>query len=215
MKIISLNVGLPATHDYNGRQVHTGGYKQPVARALARNHQLDGDGQGDTVHHGGVDKAVNAYAFDHYAYWEGVFGAPLPAAAFSENLTLAGALEDDVCIGDVYRAGDVLLQVSQPRVPCYKLNLKHDKPRLLQWIRVSGLTGFYLRILREGVLEQDMSLTLVERDPAEVSIADINAIYYSRTLDTAAIERALAVPALSDAARAILAKRLNGPLFED
>jgi MOSC domain-containing protein YiiM len=215
MKIVSLNVGLPATVDYNGRRVTTGGYKQSVARALARNNQLDGDGQGDTVHHGGVDKAVNAYAFDHYAYWEGVFGGPLPTAAFSENLTLAGALEDEVCIGDVYRAGEVLLQVSQPRVPCYKLNLKHAKPHLLQWIRASGFTGFYLRILREGALEQGMSLALVERDPAEVTIADLNAIYYSRAIDTAAVERALAAPALSGAARAILNKRLNGPLFED
>lgn len=215
MKIVSLNVGLPATHEYNGKQVHTGGYKQPVARAWARGHQLEGDGQGDTVHHGGADKAVNAYAFDHYAYWEGVFGGPLPAAAFSENLTLAGALEDEVCIGDVYRAGKVLLQVSQPRVPCFKLNLKHAKPHLVQWIRGSGFTGFYLRILREGVLEQGATVELIDRDPAEVSIADINAIYYSRALDSAAIERALAVTALSDAARVILAKRLNGPLFED
>lgn len=215
MKIVSLNVGLPATHDYNGKQVHTGGYKQPVSRALARNNQLDGDGQGDTVHHGGVDKAVNAYAFDHYDYWEGVFGRPLQAAAFSENLTLTGALEDEVCIGDIYRAGDVLLQVSQPRVPCFKLNLKHDKPHLVQWIRASGFTGFYLRILREGVLEQGAAVELIERDPADVSIADVNAIYYSRALDIAAVERALAVPALSNAARAILTKRLNGPLFED
>lgn len=211
MNIVSLNIARPETRIYGEETIVTGGYKQPVASAHLRFHNFDGDGQGDEINHGGPDKAVNAYAHEHYAYWQGVFDAPLPNAAFSENLTLAGAHEDDVCIGDVYTIGAALVQVSQPRVPCFKLNLKHGKKHLVQWVRATGHTGFYLRVLREGLIESGAAVQLIDRDSG-VTITDINTIYYARTLDSAAVARALAVEALASAARALIERRLQGPL---
>lgn len=211
MNIVSLNIARPETHIYGDETIVTGGYKQPVASAFLRFHQLDGDGQGDEVNHGGPDKAVNAYAHEHYAYWQGVFDAPLPPAAFGENLTLGGALEEDVCIGDVYAIGTALLQVSQPRVPCFKLKLKHGKKHLVNWVRATGYTGFYLRVLREGLIESGAKAALIDRD-SDVTIADINTIYYARAVDAAAIDRALSVDALATAARALIAQRLQGPI---
>ena len=211
MKIVSLNIARPETRIYGDETIVTGGYKQPVASAYLRFHQLEGDGQGDEINHGGPDKAVNAYAHEHYAYWQGVFDAPLSSAAFGENLTLAGALEEDVCIGDVYAIGAALMQVSQPRVPCFKLNLKHSKKHLVQWVRATGHTGFYLRVLREGLIESGANAKLIDRDSG-VTIADVNSIYYSRTLDAAAVDRALAVEALAGAARALIERRLQGPI---
>lgn len=214
MNIASLNIAMPESRIYGDETVVTGGYKQPVASAFLRFHQLDGDGQGDTDNHGGPDKAVNVYAHDYYAYWEGVFAAQLPSAAFSENLTVTGALEGDVLIGDVYRIGAAAVQVSQPRVPCYKLNLKHEKKHLVRWIRATGHTGFYLRVIREGLIESGAELTLIDRDDESMTVAEINAIYYSRVLDEAAAERALTLEALAGAARKIIAMRLGGGVIE-
>jgi MOSC domain-containing protein YiiM len=208
MKIVSLNIATPAPHVYDGREVLTAGYRLPVASALLTLSGFEGDGVGDPVNHGGADKAVNVYPHDHYAYWSGVFGAPLPVAAFSENLTLAGALETGVCLGDQYVVGEALVEVSQPRVPCFKLNLKHDKPRLVQWIISSGFTGFYLRVLRPGLVRQGDTLTRALAHPAEISIADLNALYYARETDHDGLRRALDVPALSAAWRQTFSERL-------
>jgi MOSC domain-containing protein YiiM len=209
MEIRSLNVALPTSIDYAGRVIMTGGYKSPIDAAHCGMEQIDGDGQADRVNHGGVDKAVNVYAHDHYPYWERVFGHALTPGAFSENLTIAGALESSVCIGDHWRAGEVIFEVSQPRMPCSKLALKHDKRHLVQWVQETGYTGFYLRVIAPGMLARGARIEVIARDPRGVSIADVNAIYYGRGApDTDAIARALAVPALSRAAREVIANRL-------
>jgi MOSC domain-containing protein YiiM len=215
MRLISLNIALAETRDYNGREVLTGQHKTPVASARLRADTLDGDSVGDRVNHGGPDKAVNVYAFDHYAYWEGVFGAPLSPGAFSENFTVEGALENEVCIGDRWRVGEAVLEVSQPRMPCFKLALKHDKKHLVKWVRETGFTGFYLRVVTPADVRGGADIDVIARDPRAVSIADVNAIYYGRgALETDAVTRVLSLPALSDAAREIVIKRLNGPLFD-
>jgi MOSC domain-containing protein YiiM len=209
MQLYSLNVAHAAHVNYNGREVLTGQHKAPIASAELGAESLDGDSVGDPHNHGGPDKAVNVYAHDHYAYWEGVFGAPLQPGAFSENLTVKGALELDVCIGDRWRIGTAVLEVSQPRMPCFKLALKHDKRHLVEWVQEAGYTGFYMRTITAGLLHSGATITVIAHDPHRISIADINAIYYGRgEIDMAAIARTLAVPALSQAARAVIAARL-------
>ena len=121
MRIISLNVGLPSAQSYEGREVITGGAKNPVPRAVLRFANFDGDRQADRVNHGGAEKAVCVYPFDHYPYWNRQLGRDLQPGAFSENLTVSGAIETEVCVGDVFRIGEATVQASQPRMPCNKL----------------------------------------------------------------------------------------------
>ena len=118
MKVVSLNVGLPQAQRYGPEVVHTGGAKVPVQRSMLLTLGFDGDGQADRINHGGIDKAVCVYPFDHYAHWEKALGRQLEPGAFSENLTISGAIETEVCIGDVFGVGEAVVQVSQPRTPC-------------------------------------------------------------------------------------------------
>jgi MOSC domain-containing protein YiiM len=121
MRIISLNVGLPSAQRYEDRKIITGGAKKPVPRALLRFENLDGDRQADRVNHGGFEKAVCVYPFDHYPYWNRQLGRDLKPGAFSENLTVSGAIETEVGVSDMVRIGEATVQVSQPRMPCAKL----------------------------------------------------------------------------------------------
>ncbi len=215
MQLHSLNIALAERVTYHGREVLTGQHKLPVQSATLGAQTIDGDSVGDTENHGGLDKAVNVYAFDHYPYWEGVFGAPLQPGAFSENFTVRGALESEVCIGDRWQIDAAVLEVSQPRMPCYKLALKHDKKHLVAWVRESGFTGFYLRVITPGRIHQGAEIIMLDRDPHQVRIADVNALYDSRgAVDLAEVARVLAAPALSSAARQIIERRLAGPLFD-
>ncbi|MDQ3930800.1 MAG: MOSC domain-containing protein [Chloroflexota bacterium] len=130
MRIISLNVGLPSAQHYEGRIVNTGGAKKPLSRALLRFTNFDGDRQADQANHGGAENAVCVYPFDHYSYWERQLGRNLQPGAFSENLTVLGAVETEVCVGDVFRIGEAAVQGSQPRMPCTKLAGKNDSKTL-------------------------------------------------------------------------------------
>nr|WP_036668617.1 MOSC domain-containing protein [Paenibacillus sp. HW567] len=151
MEVISLNVGKPKTVDYRGKPLETGIYKLPAAgRVQLHLGGFDGDGQADLVNHGGPDKAVCVYPIEHYAYWEQQLGKRLEYSAFGENITASGLLETEVCIGDVYEIGSALLQVSQPRFPCYKLSQKHGPAEMPAQVLSTGYSGFYFRVLREG-----------------------------------------------------------------
>ncbi|WP_340026234.1 MOSC domain-containing protein [Paenibacillus sp. FSL K6-1096] len=151
MEVVSLNVGKPKTVEYRNQPLSTGIYKLPVAGPLViRAEGFDGDGQADLVNHGGPDKAVCVYPLKHYAYWEEQLGRKLDYSAFGENITARGLLETEVCIGDVYEIGTALLQVSQPRFPCFKLSQKHGPADMPARVLSTGYSGFYFRVLREG-----------------------------------------------------------------
>ncbi|WP_203457091.1 MOSC domain-containing protein [Paenibacillus tepidiphilus] len=153
MEVISLNVGKPITVDYRGKPLETGIYKQPVEGAVSLGAEgFAGDGQADLVNHGGPDKAVCVYPIEHYAYWEEQLGKKLEYSAFGENITVSGLLETEVCIGDVYEIGTALLQVSQPRFPCFKLSQKHGAADMPAKVLSTGYSGFYFRVLREGAI---------------------------------------------------------------
>lgn len=151
MQVVSLNVGKPKTVEYRNQPLSTGIYKLPVDGPLALHREgFDGDGQADLVNHGGPDKAVCVYPLEHYAYWEEQLGRKLDYSAFGENITASGLLETEVCIGDVYEIGTALLQVSQPRFPCFKLSQKHGPADMPARVLSTGYSGFYFRVLREG-----------------------------------------------------------------
>jgi MOSC domain-containing protein YiiM len=189
VKVVSLNVALPSTRRYGREEVRTGGAKKPVPSALLRLEGFEGDGQADLVNHGGAEKAVCVYPFDHYAYWERELGRRLARAAFSENLTVSGAVETGVCIGDVFRVGEAVVRVSQPRMPCSKLAGKNGERLLTKWVGETGYTGFYMRVLSEGLVRAGDAFERVESHPDLIPIAKVNDIIYGRSEDTRLISR--------------------------
>lgn len=203
--IHSLQVGLPTTygtkeadHPYD-RPWETGFFKRSTGEpVMLRRLNLDGDGQADRTHHGGLDKAVCVYPLAHYRYWSGRLERPLPAAAFGENFTVTGQAEHDVCIGDVYRVGDALVQITQPRSPCWKLARRWRVPELARWVQQTGLTGWYLRVLEEGIVQAGQRLTLEERLYPEWTVAAANATRYGRPFDRDGAARLAACPPLSE-----------------
>jgi MOSC domain-containing protein YiiM len=209
VKIVSLNVALPQVQRYGREKVRTGGAKKPVPRALLRFEGFDWDGQADKVNHGGVDKAVCVYPFDHYAHWEKVFGRRLEPGAFSENLTVSGAVETGVCIGDVFRAGEAVLQVSQPRTPCSKLAGKNGQRLLPKWIGRTGYTGFYMRVLSEGLVSEGNPFERIENHPDLIAVADVNDVIYERSADAGLIERLANLPEFGGDGRTLFARRLD------
>lgn len=173
-RIVSVNVGRPQETEYRGRMIQTGIFKKPVSGPVRIGHlNLEGDEQADLRLHGGPDKAVYIYPAAHYALWSEELRRPLPYGQFGENLTVEGVLESSVRVGDVFQAGTALLQVTQPRFPCYKLGIRMGDLRFIRRFLFSGRTGFYTRVLREGQVATGNALTLVRSDPGEPTIAEV------------------------------------------
>lgn len=198
MGIVSLNVGKPVTVDYQGKDLSTGIYKQPVEGPLFLSSlNFEGDGQADLINHGGLDKAVCAYPSEHYPYWERSLGKPMPYAAFGENLTLRGLLEDEVCIGDVYRIGGAVLQVSQPRYPCFKLSQKHGVKDMPARVLNTGYSGFYFRVLEEGRVSADSPVTRLDSQASGITVLEVLRMMKDGRKDEQGLERMLEIDELA------------------
>lgn len=212
MKLLSVNVSSPQTVMYQGKPVSTGIFKKPVSgRVMLRKLNLEGDQQADRQVHGGVDMAVYAYPFEHYGYWQTELArTALDYGQFGENFTIEGLTEEHVRVGDVVALGEALLQVTQPRIPCYKLAMRMqtgaDFPkRFLE----SGRVGFYLRVLQEGRVGAGDAIALAERDDDSVTIAEFLQIYASKSRDPATLSRVLGARDLGDAWRRYFENRLQ------
>jgi MOSC domain-containing protein YiiM len=214
--LASIQVGLPREFEQEGaadpmdRPWTTGIYKEVVAGPVRlRLKNLDGDGQADLVHHGGPDKAVLAYSAKHYAGWRQSMNNPtLSFGAFGENFTLIGLTETDVCIGDIWQVGDkAVVQVSQPRQPCWKLARRWRIKTLALAVQQSGRTGWYFRVRTEGVVQAGMPLVLRERPHPDWTVARANRVMHLDKSDFAAAFELAAVPLLSENWRATLARR--------
>jgi ferredoxin-NADP reductase/MOSC domain-containing protein YiiM/ferredoxin len=198
-RLLSVNVGLPRDVTWRGRTVHTSIWKQPVqGRRMARRLNLDGDGQGDLAGHGGEQRAIFVYQMDSYHYWAGRLGrSNFSYGQFSENFTVEGLSDDDVCIGDRYRVGGALLEVSQPRVTCYRIGIRMDEPRMAALLTSSGRPGFYFRVLEEGEVGAGDEIVKTADGPERMTVAAVNALLYLPGHAAGQLERALRIPALS------------------
>jgi len=209
VRLISVNVGQPRTVEWQGRMVETGIFKAPVAGSVAlRALNLDGDRQADLSVHGGAHKAVYVYPSEHYAFWRAELpDMALPWGMFGENFTTAGLLED-LRIGDRFRIGSAEALVSEPRVPCYKLGLKFGRADMVKRFLASGRTGFYLMVLKEGVVQAGDPIESIGRAEHGITVADITRLYAGKQPDPAILRRAVDLEALSDVWRAFLRDRL-------
>jgi MOSC domain-containing protein YiiM len=201
--LISVQVGVPRIVRRDGQEVSTGIFKSPVAKRLPLHSlNLAGDRQADLSAHGGQDKAVYAYPSEHYSFWKKELpGVDLPWGAFGENFTTAGILETDVCLGDRIAIGTAEVVVTQPRIPCFKLNLKFDRDDMVKRFLASRRTGFYLRVLREGEVGAGDKIQIAHRDENRVSISDALKLYLHESDSKEMRQRALRVKYLSESWR--------------
>ncbi|MEZ2327953.1 MOSC domain-containing protein [Bacillus tropicus] len=210
-QLLSLNIGLPKEVTYGGKVIHTGINKKQVKEPVYLSFvKFNGDGQADLVHHGGVDKAVCVYTDDHYPYWEKELNQNLVYGAFGENITVSGMREEDVCIGDTFELGQAIVQVTQPRQPCFKLAKKYNIPKLPLYFQETGYTGFYFRVLKEGWVSSVDTLKRLQSDPKGVSIAFANRIMHKEKQNIEGVKRILEVNALSSSWRKSFEKRISG-----
>jgi MOSC domain-containing protein YiiM len=203
MKIVSINVGLPREVVWKGRSVTTGIFKEPVAGMVkVRGVNLDGDRQADLTVHGGRDKAVYAYAAEHYDYWRNELpDMNLPSGMFGENLTTEGLLETEVYIGDRLRIGSVLFEVTQPRMPCYKLALKFGRDDIIKRFLQSERSGIYFAVIEEGSLTAGDAIDVISRDENQITVTDITRLYTSQKENLDLLRRAIKVEALPESWR--------------
>ena len=198
-RLLSLNVGLPRDIPWQGKTVHTGIWKAPVpGRRMARRLNLDGDGQGDLAGHGGEHRAVFVYQINSYRYWQAQLRRDnFSYGQFGENFTVDGLPDAEVCIGDRYRIGSALFEVTQPRVTCYRLGIRMNEPRMPALVVAHHRPGFYFRVLEEGEVEAGDEIVKIVAGPERMTVADIDALLYLPGRDRNGLERALRIPALS------------------
>ena len=206
MQVVSVNVSKPKDVVHDGAVVSTGIFREPVkGRLWVRKLGIEGDGQADLMAHGGPDQAVYAYPVEHYAYWEEQLGRdPLPFGQFGENLSITGIDEASARVGDTLKIGTAVLQVTQPRLPCYKLGIRMGAGKTFpKRFQKSGRVGFYLRVMKEGELAAGDRIERVDV-PDSVTIAEFLKVYGSKRPSRRAISRVLAAPGLSHAWRTYL-----------
>lgn len=217
-RLLSVNVGLPREIPWRGKTVHTAIWKDPVqGRRMVRRLNIDGDRQGDLEGHGGEHRAVFVYQIESYRYWQDRFGrSDFTHGQFGENFTVDGLSDDEVCVGDRYRIGEALFEVTQPRVTCYRVGIRMNEPQMAALLTSSGKPGFYLRVLQEGEVESGDEIVKVAEGPEHMSVAEINALLYLPGHSGQQLERALRIPALSAGWRtsfqAFLQQESGGPV---
>lgn len=211
MKLLSINIAQPKAVSIHGRDYRTGIYKRHrMGRVALKPLGLEGDGQADAKHHGGIHRAVYCYPHEHYGYWAAELGREdFHYGAFGENLTTLGLLENRLRIGDILHIGAAIIQVSQPRVPCYKLADKLGIPGFEKVFLRANRPGFYARVLRAGVVEAGDPIRLVESDAASLTVAQVNAALHLGQGDRATAQRATAIAALSPEWRGAFVKMLQ------
>jgi ferredoxin-NADP reductase/MOSC domain-containing protein YiiM/ferredoxin len=198
-KLVSLNVGLPREVAWRGKTVRTGIWKNPAqSRLMVRRLNIDGDGQGDLGGHGGPNRPVFVYQLDSYRYWERELSrSDFSYGQFGENFTIEGWPDDEVCIGDRFRIGGALFEISQPRVTCYRVGIRMDEPRMAALLVAQHRPGFYFRVLEEGEVGAGDEIIKVADGAEGMSVAEIDGALYLRGHTRDQWERALRIPALS------------------
>ncbi|MFS0861791.1 MOSC domain-containing protein [Fredinandcohnia sp. 179-A 10B2 NHS] len=188
-KLVALNVGKVKSDIYKRKELLTGIYKTQIQeKVFVSSLQISGDEQADLVNHGGPDKVICVYPHDHYPYWSNELGIEMKPGAFGENFTVEGLTEDIACIGDIFAIGEIEVQVSLPRQPCFKVAHKLKKDELPVMIQNTGYSGFYLRVLKEGHIEPGQSLRLLKRHPKEITVSFVNQIKYHDKYNREALE---------------------------
>src|SRR5882724_9675393 len=199
-RLLSVNVGLPRDIAWRGKTVHTAIWKEPVqGRRMVRRLNIDGDKQGDLVGHGGEHRAIFVYQIESYRYWQDRLGrSDFTYGQFGENFSVDGLSDDEVSIGDQYRIGEALFEVSQPRVTCYRVGIRMDEPRMPSLLVSHHRPGFYFRVLREGPVRAGDEIVRVAAGPEAMTVAEIDGLLYLPGHAHDRVLSALRIPALPE-----------------
>ena len=217
MKLLSINVGQPRDIPFGDRVVRTAIIKSPIesTEVDVTHLGIEGDTQVDQQHHGGIYQAVYGYFEESYNFWRTKLDrTDLVHGKFGENLTIAGMDEESVCIGDVFAFGEVQLQVSQPRQPCYKLGLVMNDQGFVEQFLNSRRLGAYFRVLRAGRIHRNASVKKIASASEEISLSDICRLRYFDKNDLAGAARCATLPELSPEWRTFFAKRIRGTKYD-
>jgi MOSC domain-containing protein YiiM len=223
-EVVSVHIGRAKVYgDFSGAKAKPASWKSGFVKSMVQGpvflgaNGVQGDEQADLVHHGGVDKAVLGYAQGNYSLWDQEIGYRFPNGGFGENLTFAGLSELSVCIGDRYQIGEVVLEVSQARIPCWKINRRWNRDDLLQRVRETGWTGWYFRVLQPGTVSAGDAVHLLARQAPEWTIARVNDAIHKRLNNREALAGLVQLPGLAASQRDVIQRRLQhaDDLFAD
>ena len=211
--LLSVNVGMPRDVTWRGRTVHTAVWKKPVAGPrMVRRLNIEGDGQGDLAGHGGEQRAVFVYQIESYRYWQEQLGRDdFEYGQFGENFTVQGLADDQVCIGDRYRIGGAIFEVTQPRVTCFRVGIRMDDPRLPAQLVSQHRPGYYFRVLTEGAVEAGQEIIKLASGPEGMTVAEMDALLYLPGHPRQQVLRALRIPALSGGWKTSFQEMLDQP----
>lgn len=217
-KVLSVHVGRAKTYgDANAKaflekEWRTASFKEAVTKPLhVKREGLEGDEVADVAHHGGLDKAIFANSYENYAHWASFLGLEsLPYGALAENLTISGVHERSVTLGEIHQIGTAILQVSQPRKPCWKISRRWDHTAFTQEIFTSGLSGWYYKVLQEGMIAREDDVRVLEQERVAITILEANEAFREPTLYASVLESILKIEALAPSYHASIRKRLSG-----
>ena len=209
MTVISIHIGMPRQNVRPTGSFVTGGVKSSVDSAMLRFPGFEGDGVADRRHHGGADRTGCVYPAGHYAWWKSSRGYELSPGAFSENLTVEGAEEDLVCIGDTIQIGEALAQVTLPRDPCGTIDRVNEIPSLHALAREAGRCGFHMRTVREGMVRVGDTFQIVERNGKGVTVAMALDLYHGRSKDRVLVRLLQEMSEFAEEGKRELARRLG------
>ena len=206
-KVLSVNVGRPREFEYEGRRARSAIWKSPIAgRVAARGVNLDGDDQADRKAHGGPDKAVYAYAVEDLRWWEEEIGRKIPYGGFGENLTVQGIDVNGALVGERWQIGSAVFEVSEPRIPCWRLGVRMDDERFVRRFTEAQRPGAYLRIIAEGDVGAGDSIDIITKPQHDLTVRDVFRIY---TRDRGDVGRLLDVGGVSESWRGWAVKMLS------
>lgn len=179
MKLLSIHIGKTVNVEFNGKKVETGIYKTQIDGPVKVSRlNIEGDQQADLTVHGGINKAIYAYPVEHYDYWTNSRpDLEFSPGVFGENLSVSGLLEGSVHIGDQFKIGEVVLQVTTPRLPCFKLGIKMGDPGFIKEFMLANRTGFYFKVIQEGYLDDGDPITQLKSNPFDLSVRDVVSLY--------------------------------------
>ncbi|MEZ5103924.1 MAG: MOSC domain-containing protein [Draconibacterium sp.] len=208
MKIISTNIGAPRTIEWRGKDIQTGIYKYSVPHSIFLGKKdVMSDHVMDRRYHGGIDKACYLYSADHYNYWRQFYpDLEMPWGMFGENLTVEGLHEAEVNIGDTFQIGEVVIQATQPRQPCYKLGIRFATQKVVKQFVDSGFAGVYVRVLQNGEVKAGDEMILIDKKDS-LSIQKVFELLYTENVEKENIEKAVNDPLLAESCRNDLLKR--------
>ncbi|MDQ0270369.1 MOSC domain-containing protein [Cytobacillus purgationiresistens] len=197
-KLISLSIGKPKAYDWKGKKIESAIGKTIVAEAYLTKEAFSDDGVANPVFHGGPDRAVCLYPYEHYHMWKKEFNQEFQPPSFGENICMTGMLEKDVYIGDIFSLGETTIQVTQGRIPCSTISMHNDVNPLLSRIVETCYTGYFFRVLEEGKITKDSSIKLIERTQVKMSVLDATQIILHKKRDREAVESLLQIKGLAE-----------------